>query len=540
MWLPLDYYAYAGLFNFITTGIITFYVISEKPELKAARLFCIFSGEVAVWSLFYFIWLRASERAPAEFFLRTCMIPVAFIPASFFYFVTELIEKEVSPWVHRLNYMLSGAMALIVYTNLFAVGGAPQHLVFPYWLKPGLFFPIHMVHFVGVMAFAHCLLHRAIRASSGFRRAQFLVVFWGMLIAFLSGAMNYLQWYRTPITPIFMPLVSMLVFAMGYAIVRHKLLDIEVVIRRGLVYSLLIACITAIYLVMVLLIEHFCQGIMGYSSIIGSLVVSFLVAIFFNPLRERIQSLVDKAIFHGTPNELASDRERLLIEVRNSERMKVVSTLAAGLAHEIKNPLAAIKTFTEHLSEKREDPLFVDKFQRIVGGEIERINLIVQRLLDYAKPSPAQIASLLINELVQETADLVTSEAIKRQIVIEAEGLATATIQGDKRQLKQVFLNLLLNAMEAMPQQGGRIEIASKLESGNCLITVKDNGKGIAPDALPHVFEPFYTSKSNGTGLGLAVVRSVLDEHGGSIALTSYPGRGTIAVITLPLDAGIA
>ena len=115
MWPPLDYYAYSGLVNFLTTGLITFFVLSKKPELRVARLFCIFSAEVALWSLFYFIWLKTHERTKAEFFLRTCMIPVIFMPPSFFHFVTELTREKVSVWVHRVNYVVSVGLALTVY-----------------------------------------------------------------------------------------------------------------------------------------------------------------------------------------------------------------------------------------------------------------------------------------------------------------------------------------------------------------------------------------------------------------------------------------
>ncbi len=533
MWPPLDYYAYACLFDFVTTGVFTFYVISKKPELKLARLFCIFSAEVAIWCLFYYIFLKASERTLAEFSLRTCMIPVAFLPSSFFHFVTELIQKKVSPWAHRLNYALSGVIAFTVYTNLFAIGGAPQHLVFPYWLKPGPIFPIHMLHFVGVVIVAHMFLLKAAHESSGLRRAQILMVFWGMLIAFISGITNYLTWYRTPIPPILMPLVSMLVFAMGYAIVRHKLLDIEIVIRKGLVYSLLVACITAIYLVMVLLIEHFCQDIIGYRSIVESLLVSFVVAIVFNPLRERIQSLVDKAVFQGTPGELASDRERLLIEVRNSEHMKVVSTLAAGLAHEIKNPLASIKAFTEHINAKHEDPQFRDKFQRIVGGEIERINHIVQQLLDYAKPQPPRFESLKPWDIAQETLELLNSEFLKKQIQIGCQGDRDCGVLGDRKQLKQVLINLLLNAMDATPS-GGSITVSMRNVDNQCELVVADTGQGIPVADLPHVFKPFFSCKANGTGLGLAVVQNIIHEHKGTIQISSEIGKGTNVTVRLP------
>ena len=113
---------------------------------------------MALWSFFYFIWLKTPERAPAEFFLRTCMIPVVFMPSSFFRFVTALTHKRVPRWVHSFNYVASASLALTVYSTLFAIGGAPPHLVFPYWPKPGVLFPIHLIHFFIIVGAAHIIL----------------------------------------------------------------------------------------------------------------------------------------------------------------------------------------------------------------------------------------------------------------------------------------------------------------------------------------------------------------------------------------------
>ena len=531
---PLDYYVYANLFNFFTTGLFTFYVISKKPELKLARLFCIFSAEVAIWALFYFLSLKTLDRTLSEFSFRTCMVPVAFIPSSFFHFVTELIQRRISPWVHRLNYVLSGVTVFTIYTDLFATGGAPQYLVFPYWPKPGPIFPLHVLHFVGVVFVAHMFLLRAIHESSGLRRSQLQMVFWGMLIAFVSGIMNYLTWYKLPIPPILLPLVSTLVFTMGYAIVKHQLMDIRIILRRSLVYSALVACITATYLVMVLIMERGFAGFMGYRSVFATLLVAFLIAIFFNPLREVIQAFVDRALFSATPAELATQREQLLEEVRKSDQMKAVGTLAAGLAHEIKNPLASIKTFTEYLETKYDDPEFRAKFRKIIGGEVERMNLIVHQLLEFAKPVPPKLEPLAVTDIMDETLTFLGNDLMQRHVEVERRYTATAKILGDRQQLKQVFLNLFLNSLQATNSHG-RLELQTVTRGSELVITLKDDGAGIAPQDLPRIFEPFFSTKEHGTGLGLAVVHGIIKEHGGRIEVKSQLGQGTTMMLFLPL-----
>jgi two-component system, NtrC family, sensor histidine kinase HydH len=239
-------------------------------------------------------------------------------------------------------------------------------------------------------------------------------------------------------------------------------------------------------------------------------------------------------LFKGTPPELADQREQLLAELRKGEQQKAVATLAAGLAHEIKNPLASIKTFTEHLAARQQDPIFLAKFQKIVGGEVKRINLIVQRLLEFAKPTPPQLTPLGVPRLLDETLEFLNNELVQRHVEVQRRYEASPRILGDPQQLKQVFLNLFLNSLQAMNGQG-RLTIQTARSGSELVVTITDNGPGIAPTDLPHVFEPFYTTKPTGTGLGLAVVQGIVKEHGGRIDVASQPGQGTKIRLCLPI-----
>ena len=535
--IPLDYYALSGLFNSTVGLAIMIFVLMKRPRTPLAHRFAEFTGLFTAWSFLYFIWLRETQDPiRATWLLRLCMLPVTLMPGAYIHFVAEWLgtKKDWKPWLIA-NYLISFLFASSIFTPTYA--NRPEHfLVFPFWLRVGPLFLFHVLHMLTVIIIGSWALYRRALLSQGDVRNQLTWVSVGFFTGFISGCTNYLVWFRVPVPPILNPLASLYAVCMAYAIVQHKLLDIRVVIRRGLVYSLLGMGITACYLVVVLITEKLFQGILGYQSVAITLVLAVVVAVSFNPLRNRLQNWADRAVFQGTMEELAIQRDRLLDEAQRSEQMRLVGTLAAGLAHEIKNPLAAIKTFTEHLSSKHTDPAFLDKFERIVGGELERINQIVQRLLDYAKPCPAQMEPASMAKLIRETLELVSAEAVKRQVDIVCGELIEITVAGDRRQLKQVLINLLLNAIEAMPQ-GGRILVSLRVEKGLCRIILKDSGRGITSDVLPHIFEPFYTSKPNGTGLGLPIVRNIVAEHGGSITLSSKLGQGTEALLTLPLLA---
>jgi signal transduction histidine kinase len=214
--------------------------------------------------------------------------------------------------------------------------------------------------------------------------------------------------------------------------------------------------------------------------------------------------------------------------------MKAVATLAAGLAHEIKNPLASIKTFTEYLETRKDDPEFLAKFRKIVGGEVERINLIVQQLLEFAKPVPPKLAPVEVSRVVDETLEFLNQEIVERHVEVRRDYAPAGLVLADRQQLKQVFLNLFLNSLQAM-NGAGRLQIQTQRRGADLAVTIADNGCGIESKHLPRLGEPFFTTKANGTGLGLAVVRGIIQEHGGKLRVESQPGQGTDVQLTLPM-----
>ncbi len=355
------------------------------------------------------------------------------------------------------------------------------------------------------------------------------------LIVYSLGALDYLPKFGIPYYPLGFATNAFFVSIVAYAILVHQLLDINVVIRKGLVYSILVTFITATYLVIVVFAEKLLQGVMGYRSIFSTLVAAFVIALGFIPVKNAIQRWVDRLFFGGSQEKLAEENDRLRQEVAQSERLKSVAILAAGLAHEIKNPLTAIKTFTEFLPEKHQDPEFIAKFHRIVGKEVERIHDTVQNLLTFAKPEAWKREPVALADVIQETIALLSNDCLKRQIKTEVTVDPLLRVIGDRTKLKQAVLNLCLNSLEAM-EQGGDLHITTWQRNGHAVLEVRDTGLGIAKKDLAHIFDPFFTTKEMGTGLGLAVVHGIVKDHHGKIHIDSEAGRGTTVRMELPVS----
>ncbi len=353
------------------------------------------------------------------------------------------------------------------------------------------------------------------------------------LSVFIFSAVDFVPKFGLNVYPFGFIFVGAFSSLTTYAIVRHKLLDVQIIIRRSFVYSLLITIITFIYLTLILLSEYLFRTYFGYASILTAIATSSIVAITFNPLRSRIQLIIDRSFFRIDPEQLKIENTKLKEAVQEQDRMKSVATLAAGMAHEIKNPLTTIKTFAEYLPKKYDDPDFRDKFSKIVADEVDRVNNILKQLLEFSKPSPPQLKPILISDLLSETLSLLSNNFLRQGIELHKDLDAYCMLQGDKNQLKQAFLNIFLNSIQSIPQKGQLTVTARTEPDGYAKVSVTDTGCGMSPEQVQHVFDPFYTTKEDGTGLGLAIVHSIITKHGGKIEIKSKVGEGTTVSVFL-------
>jgi signal transduction histidine kinase len=219
--------------------------------------------------------------------------------------------------------------------------------------------------------------------------------------------------------------------------------------------------------------------------------------------------------------------------------MKSIAILASGMAHEIKNPLTPIKTFSEQLPSRLDDKEFLLKFSKIINKEVDRIDSLVQELLSFAKPSPPQLIETDIHQLIEQTLEFLNNDLIRHKInlntLFENEN---GFINIDRKQIKQALLNIFLNAIDAMPN-GGILTIETSIIASvakqSFIIKISDTGCGIKPIDLPHIFDPFFTKKDHGTGLGLSITHEAIKNHNGKIFTKSELGKGTTFKIELPL-----
>jgi two-component system, NtrC family, sensor kinase len=240
---------------------------------------------------------------------------------------------------------------------------------------------------------------------------------------------------------------------------------------------------------------------------------------------------------------LYTDLKRSQILMRRTDRLRSLETIAGGFAHEIRNPLTSIKTFVQLAPGRKHDDDFINQFGRVVMEDVYRIERLIHEILDYARYRDPKFLPEDLNEVVASCLYFIEVKASSKLVSVEKH-LASdlPSIMLDRQQIKQVLLNLFLNAMDAMGESGGRLTVKTrrlhKPEHTWLQIEISDTGMGIAPGNLEHIFDPFYTTKHEsgereGTGLGLAIVHQIIQEHQGSIEVESAPGAGTAVYVNL-------
>jgi signal transduction histidine kinase len=314
-------------------------------------------------------------------------------------------------------------------------------------------------------------------------------------------------------------------------------------LRGGLLCSVIVSLVYAPHI----LFQwggHFGMEAEKYLEIILYNTVGGVTGLLSQRERERTVELQKSArVLEASYQKLRSQSERIIAieeQLRRSERLSTMGEFAAVLAHEIRNPLGSIRGTAEILKDdyKPGDPKH--EFIEIQIRETERLNRVVEEFLHMVRQQPSDMQPCAVQEELDTIVTLLANDARKRQVELALEPQPQPVIiRADGEKLRQAFLNIVLNALQATPP-GGRVVIAASVnDKGSCEITFRDTGPGIDANDLNRIFEPFFTTKPDGTGLGLAISKKIVESHKGTLQVESAQGKGTTVRIILPMQDGV-
>ena len=240
--------------------------------------------------------------------------------------------------------------------------------------------------------------------------------------------------------------------------------------------------------------------------------------------------------------ELETEIERATEELRQTEKelahrekLAALGEMAASVAHEMRNPMTALRGFAQRMHRRMPETDPNRKYTGIIIEEVDRLARLIRDVLDYARLPEPELQMHNINELIQGWLDLIKEDLGRHNIILTTTFGELPLFQFDAEQIKQVFLNIVSNAIHAMQNNGGTLTITTAVESNNAELTITDTGSGIWPEIMKDIFNPFFTTKSGGTGLGLSIAHRILEDHGGDIKVQSQVGQGAEFTVILPL-----
>jgi two-component system, NtrC family, sensor kinase len=262
--------------------------------------------------------------------------------------------------------------------------------------------------------------------------------------------------------------------------------------------------------------------------------------VYSNDDLELLSTLANQAAIAIENARLYQNLKQSQDTLRRADRLSSLGLLTAGLAHEIRNPLVAIRTFTQLLPERYEDAEFREGFQGLALKEVDRICGLITDLLSFARPSRPNVAQEDMNDVIDGIARILDTQAKEKSVELIrdfASNLPKVWI--DREQMKQVFMNLIFNGIQAM-NDGGTLTISTRISTQPATdqlfvqVEVRDTGIGIPDENLEHIFDPFFTNKDEGSGLGLSISHQIVQEHAGYITVESKVGKGTAFLVNIP------
>jgi len=690
------WYQLSFLFGFIVTAGIGFAVFIHHPKRRTNQYWGFLCLSVALWNCGRFMRLIASSSADYDsglFWCRVMYMGAILIPVFFYFFIHHLLDRKSSRgyilFIPTIIFIVSNFSSLLIKDIVMQF----SQLYYP---VPGILYKFFLLYFLGYVIAAHYHLFRFYSRSKGYKRRQLQYVVLASIVGFLSGLTTFPLVFNIQIPPLGAPLVSIYTLIITYAIVRYRLMDIRIILKVTLTYTLLILLTIIPCYLLIMFAMHRFLGIEHPGGWFQILLVSIMLLLsfvvpkvkvktektieqtlfstqydFLQTIRQTSQDIVsilhlpellekltdtlqrtfsitnsaillldpelrkytlaqsrnfgeddtanlsfpederffqllnqqrkilvleelelsyrrrmytstmeflrnlkaevcipiqskkrlvgvitlgkkqngemftdeDLKILSTMANQVAIVIENAMLykKMLRTDRLAVVGTMAARLAHEIRNPLVSIKTVTELLPERIDDPEFRDHFLKIAIKEINRIKLLLDDLLNYAKRSTPRFQITNIIQILSDMVLIVKSETRSKNIQINFLNHDNfPEIMIDPDQMKQVFLNVLLNATQAC-EDNGHIKISTTVIEKDpyqqyAQVSISDDGIGIPEEDIENLFNPFFTTKIGGIGLGLSTTHQIVQEHNGYIEVDSKTNVGTVFYINLPLN----
>jgi len=530
--MMVNHFAIAYNLTWITVLGLLVFVLLKGRRNRLVTGFCLYMINIAAWSFCNSRMVTATNPASGLFWGRALHWGAIIIPISFFHFAlafqTKDYEAKWRPFVW-LGYGFAIFFLSVSFSKYF-VPYTVQAIGISYYPQPGPLYMPYVIFFVIYVGLAFWTLVHAYKEAVEPKKTQLRYALIAYVVAYAGGAQAFLPVFGLKMSPLSLYGVPVCMCILTYAVFVHRLMDITVIIRKTVIYSAVTGVMAAIMVFVAMLSTHFTEGIVGRQTIALAL-TACLITVIFHPLQLKIQSFVDQYLFRDW-----ADRP-------------MVREVASGFSHELKSPLAGLSMQAQLAISNLED---FEKVHPSMRKELSNLKGELRYILNQAMDAARRIDAVRgVAEPGRNQTEPVDVPAVIEVALAELHhmlGQSTVAVrrdlaerlpfvQGSAKQLEIVFINLMKNAMEAMDKGNSphTLTLAASEQNGSVLVSVKDNGEGIAAKDLGRIFELNFTTKGRrGTGMGLYLSHQIIKAHGGTIEARSEEGKGTEFIVSLP------
>lgn len=534
----MTYLAICALIAFLTGIPCALFVFFNKPRNITKVMWSLYSLGISLWGLGIFQFLVTKDPAVVLFISRCINHSSIFISIFFFHFVlllTGVYKQKKKELFAYYGVFVAYSLIALAFPETFIRSLSPKGGFELYPDAGTLYYAVPFL-FMFMWIYGLVVLYHSAQQASALRRNQFKYLFYSSIIGIGGGCTTLFLIFDIPIFPYGAIMVPLYNLAVAYIIVKHQLMDIRIIIRKSVVYTVLLTVLTVIYMASIYILERVFSQVIGYQSAMGSSAVFVVLAIILVPLKNWIQSFLDKHFFKASYLQIVEQNDLLRQQVSRSERYKNMAALSQNIITELRSPLTALVGYGYQLPKRLDDKEFLNKFIQVFDKEIDRIQALVKRLSDFSSTKPLNLKLVNITVLFQEALDQVADLMAHKKVTLYKffPDKSDVMVNLDEAQMKQAFYYFLISVVKSMPDDGGQIWIGMAEVNEMWEISIKDTGKGLSMEELTKAFDPSFTQQQDEVVVfGLSMAQNIINNHGGKVMVDSEVGVGTEWIIQL-------
>ncbi len=514
----------ACLLAFIFSLANAVFIFLSRPFNFLKILWGLISIIVAISNISLFLMMTASFYATAYRYAFTVNFVVIFIPVLFFHFTSILTnyrrQKNLELKIYYgLTLLYMGLVILFPGNFLSGVGPIFE---LKYYTQSGPLYCFLPLWFVYLVSYGLILVYRHYHHATAIKKNQLKYFFIGCSFGAIGGVSAFLPALGIPVRPWGLCLLPLYVWIVSYAIVKHQLMDIKIILRKSLVYTILISLLTVIFFILIYAAEKMSRHMIGYKSGMDSVFAIACITLLVVPVYRLLQSLIDRMFYKGTVGQFAQENRRLHEEMLLLESNRTLREIARTLVLEIQEPLKRIK---EHSQDKL-----------AIKDDVNYVQKIIADLWEYSETVPKNYSEVNLIPLLDQTMSKISiGHTNNNRIFKYYQSFKSVKILGSEEQLGRCFNYIFTYSLNAI-EKGGEIFIALEHNKEWVSISIRHNAYILSEQEAENIFKPFFKSENIRCGLSLALAHAIILQHGGKIKLDIQENAGVDFLIDLPLS----